>query len=84
MAVLLALAKLIHLKDILYFPLQKSVKRFEAALMLAPEQSTQVEVRSQNFGIFFASFEKSGFLQPQRLSLNCSWRCILRVVVCGT
>ena len=43
MAVLLALAKLIHLKDILYFPLQKSVKRFEAALILAPEQSTQVE-----------------------------------------
>ena len=43
MAVLLALAKLIHPKDILYFPLQKSVKRFEAALMLAPEQSTQVE-----------------------------------------
>ena len=61
MAVLLALAKLIHLKDILYFPLQKSVKRFEAALMLAPEQSTQVEVRSQSFAIFFASFEKSGF-----------------------
>ena len=43
MVALLALAKLIHPKDILYFPLQKSVKRFEAALILAPEQSTQVE-----------------------------------------
>ena len=43
MAVLLALAELIHLKDILYFPLLKGVKRFEAALMLAPEQSTQVQ-----------------------------------------
>ena len=61
MAALLALEKLIHSKDILYFPLLKGVKRFEAALMLAPEQSTQIEVRSQNFAIFFASFEKSGF-----------------------
>ena len=43
MAMLLALAKLIHPKDILYFPLLKGAKRFEAALMLAPEQSTQVE-----------------------------------------
>ena len=84
MAALLALEKLIHSKDILYFPLLKSVKRFEAALMLAPEQSTKEQLRSQNFGIFFATFEKSGFLQPKRLSLNCSWRCILRVVVCGT
>ena len=61
MAMLLALAKLIHLKDILYFPLQKSVKRFVAALMLAPEQSTQVEVRSQNFGIFLQVLKNQDF-----------------------
>ena len=58
---LLALAKLIHPKDILYFPLLKSVKRFEAALMLAPEQSTQGQVRSQNFGIFLQVLKNQDF-----------------------
>ena len=56
-----ALAKLIHLNEILYFPLQKSVKRFVAALMLALEQSTQVEVRSQNFGIFLQVLKNQDF-----------------------
>ena len=88
MVALLALAKLIHPKDILYFPLQKSVKRFEAALMLAPEQSTQVEVRSQNFGIFLQVLKNQDFLATAfvlklQLAVYFAGRCVRDVVVVG-
>ena len=61
MAALLALAKLIHPKDILYFPLLKGVKRFEAALMLAPEQSTQVELEVRILEIFLQVLKNQDF-----------------------